>query len=107
MAAVGPRQVERRRAARAGPEQGPWKAEAVLRPGVPVLIIDLAPHGVRVSSPARLRPGRRAEIQLMTQDTEERCLVSGQIARCRVTRLMPLSFEGVIEFEAEPRSRNG
>lgn len=86
---------------RVGPEQGPWKADAVLRPGVPVRIIDLAPHGVRVSSPARLRPGRRAEIQLMAQDSEERCLVAGHIGRCRVTQLSPLCFEGVIEFERE------
>lgn len=89
------------------PEQGPWQAEAVLRPGVPVRIIDLAPHGVRVSSPARLRPGRRAEIQFLARDTDERCLVPGRIGRCRVTQLSPLCFEGVIEFEGDSRLDNG
>lgn len=102
MATLGDQERERRRAVRVRPEQGPWRAEAVLRPGVPVRIIDLAPLGVRVASPARLRPGRRAEIQLMAHATEERCLVAGHIGRCRVTQLSPLCFEGVIEFETEP-----
>jgi len=88
---------------RHGPEHGPWKAEAVLRPGVLVTVIDVAPHGVRVASPARLRPGRRAEIQFTAHDTDERCLVAGQVGRCRVTHLAPLCFEGVIEFEAVPQ----
>jgi len=39
--------------------------------------------------------------------TEERCLVSGHIGRCRVIQLSPLCFEGVIEFETEPRMREG
>lgn len=107
MATLGNQERERRRAVRVRPDQGPWRAEAVLRPGVPVRIIDLAPHGVRVASPARLRPGRRAEIQLVAHATEERCLVSGHIGRCRVIQLSPLCFEGVIEFETEPRMREG
>ncbi len=100
MAAVGRPHAERRRALRVRPEQGPWKAEALLRPGVLVTIIDVAAHGVRVASPARLRPGRRAEIQFTAHDTDERCLVAGQVGRCRVMHLAPLCFEGVIEFDA-------
>lgn len=107
MAAVGGRLVERRRAIRLRPEQGPWKAEALLRPGVPITVIDLAPHGVRVHSPARLRPGRRAEIQFSARDSDDRCLVAGQVGRCCVTRLSPLCFEGVIEFETTPSGLGG
>jgi hypothetical protein len=107
MAAIAGPHIDRRRAQRLRPEHGPWKAEALLRPGVPVTVIDVAPHGVRVASPARLRPGRRAEIQFIAHDTEERCLVVGHVGRCRVTQLAPLCFEGVIEFEAAQARLNG
>jgi hypothetical protein len=107
MATVGALPTERRRARRIRPEHGPWKAEAVLRPGVPVKIIDLAPHGVRVASHARLRPGRRAEIQFTAHDSDERCLVAGHVGRCQVTQLAPLCFEGVIEFEIAPVGLSG
>jgi hypothetical protein len=100
VAAIDAARIDRRRAARRRPEHGPWKAEALLRPGVPVTVIDVAPHGVRVASPARLRPGRRAEIQFTAHDTEERYLVAGQVGRCWVSQLAPLCFEGVIEFDA-------
>ena len=107
MGALTRRGPERRRGPRIRPEHGPWKAEAVLRPGVLVTILDIAPHGVRVSSPARLRPGRRAEIQFTSQASEERSLVIGQVGRCRVTDLAPLCFEGVIEFDVSPQELRG
>jgi hypothetical protein len=107
MAAMSRRNLDRRRGARISPEHGPWKAQAVLRPGVLVTVIDIAPHGVRVSSPARLRPGRRAEIQFVGHESDHRSLVVGQVGRCRVTQLTPLCFEGVIEFDATPPDLSG
>ena len=107
MAALSSGRAERRRGIRMRPEHGPWKAEAVLRPGVLVTVIDLAPHGVRVASPTRLRPGRPAEIQFTAHDSDQRSLIVGRVGRCRVTRLAPLCFEGVIEFDGAPGELNG
>lgn len=90
---------ERRRAARVSPDASPWKAEAVLRPGLQVRLINVGPLGALVESPARLRPGRRAELQLLAAASDLRHTVSGRIERCQVIRLSPLCFRGAIEFD--------
>lgn len=87
---------ERRAAARQRPEAGGWHAAAVLRPGLPVQILDLATGGARVASTRRMKPGARAELHL---GGVRHLVVHGRIDRCQVTRLSPLLFEGVVIFD--------
>jgi hypothetical protein len=93
------RSDDRRRARRGGPGGAGWKAEAVLRPGLLVRVINIGPYGALVESQARLRPGRLAELQLIAADADVRQLVPGRIERCEVVRLEPLLFQGAIAFE--------
>lgn len=100
MAALGEAATERRRGPRVPPDESPWRAEAVLRPGLLVRVINIGPRGVLVESPARLRPGRRAELQLAALDSDGRRVFTGRVERCQVVRLEPLCFHGAIAFEA-------
>jgi hypothetical protein len=92
--------VDRRRAVRAPPAHAGWHQEAVVRPGLPVRIVNIGPYGALVECQARLRPGRVAELQLMTQAAERRQVVRGRVERCHVVALEPLSFHGAIAFDA-------
>lgn len=94
------RSPDRRRGIRATPGHWGWRDEAILRPGVAVRVVDLSEHGVRIDAPARLRPGRPAELQLAHDTTDERRLLRGRVGRCQVTALHPLRYEGTIEFDA-------
>ena len=87
---------DRRAAGRVSPEERGWRSAAVLRPGLDVQILDLSAGGARISTRARLKPGAPAELHL-TADT--RRAVLGRIGRCRVARLMPLRYEGVVVFD--------
>lgn len=100
MAAVVDAAVERRRGPRVPSDQSPWRSDAVLRPGLVVRVINIGPRGVLVESAARLRPGRRAELQLLALDSDGRRIVAGRIERCQVVGLEPLCFQGAIAFEA-------
>jgi len=95
---------ERRRAGRTGPDTAGWRCEAVLRPGVLVRVVDICPFGVLVECPTRLRPGRAAELQLVSADSDRKHTISGRIERCHVVRLQPLGFRGAIAFDAALRS---
>ena len=92
---VGERRRHRRRTA----EEGGWKADALLRPGLLVRILNITPNGVLLESPARLRPGRRAELQLTTADGEPQPMASGRITRCAVVAVSPMVFRGAIAFD--------
>ena len=95
---------ERRRAGRTGPDTAGWRSEAVLRPGVPVRVVDICAFGVLVECPTRLRPGRVADLQLVSADTDRKHTISGRIERCHVIRLQPLGFRGAIAFDGALRS---
>ncbi len=97
MAAVGATSVERRSAPRVAPAQTPWLATAVLRPGMPVVLVNISRRGALVESTARLRPGAHTELQLAGVDA--RRSVRGRVERCQVTRLEPLCYRGVIVFD--------
>lgn len=101
MAAVVVATAERRKGTRVQPDQSPWKADAVLRPGLLVRLVNIGPHGALVESTVRLRPGRRAELQLSAWAVDGRHTVTGRVERCRVVRLDPLRFQGAIAFDAE------
>lgn len=107
MAAVATASTERRLGTRVGPDASPWRAEAVLRPGLLVRLVNIGPRGALVESPGRLRPGRRAELQLCSRDSDSRQLICGRVERCHVVGLGPLSFHGAIAFDAAPGSTSG
>jgi hypothetical protein len=98
VAAVSAARDERRRARRGSPDGWGWRADAVLRPGLLVHIVNIGPCGALIECRARLRPGRRAELQLVT-DREQKLVVPGRIERCEVVALTPLAFRGAIAFD--------
>lgn len=98
MAAVSAH-TERRRARRAGPTHAGWHPDAVLRPGLLVRLVNIGPYGALVECQARLRPGRVAELQLMTTAADRKQIVRGRVERCQVVALCPLSFRGAIAFD--------
>ncbi len=82
-----------------GAEEAGWQADAVLRPGLLVHIVNISATGVLLESPARLRPGRRAELQLAARDGDARSLCCGRITRCAVAGISPMVFRGAVDFE--------
>ena len=99
MAAVAAALAERRKARRVSAEEAGWQEEAVLRPGLLVRIVNLSAMGVLLESPARLRPGRRVEVQLTSSAGDARPLCDGRITRCAVTGISPMVFRGAVLFE--------
>jgi hypothetical protein len=99
MAALVTAIAERRQATRVVADAAGWKVDAVLRPGVLVRILNISPHGVLLESTARLRPGRRAEMQLTAAEGEQRPHCIGRITRCLVVGVSPLVFQCAIAFD--------
>ena len=99
MAAIVAALAERRQVRRVRAEEAGWQEEAVLRPGLLVRIVNISGSGVLLESPARLRPGRRAELQLTSSAGDVRPLCVGRITRCAVTGISPMVFRGAVHFE--------
>lgn len=97
MAAVACAALERRRTHRLAPEVTQWRPEAVLRPGQPVVLVNISVHGALVESAARLRPGAHTELQLVGRGA--RCRMRGRLDRCHIATLEPLAYRGAIVFE--------
>ena len=89
--------LERRAARRVAPGATRWSAHALLRPGVPVVLVNISTHGALVESSVRLRPGAHTELQM--SEAAARRLVGGRVDRCHVTRLDPLCYRGAIVFD--------
>ena len=87
---------ERRQALRRAPEDTPWSADALLRPGQEVRLVNVSSGGALIESLARIKPGARAELQL---SGTTRRLVRGRIDRCRVVAIGPVRYEAAIVFE--------
>lgn len=85
---------EDRRCSGAGPR---WKREAVLRPGQPVIVVNISNHAALVESGARLRPGSQTEIQFSGSGI--RLSMRGRLDRCMVAALNPIRFRGLLVFE--------
>jgi hypothetical protein len=98
VAAVLTADVERRREPRAAPDTLGWDAEAVLRPGRPVRVVDLSPGGALVESATALRPATTTELQLSAEGG--RAAVRAQVARCWVAGLAPLRYRARLVFDA-------
>ena len=99
MAPVTPVAIERRRHRRRPAEESGWKADAILRPGLLVHVLDISRDGAMLESPARLRPGRRADLQLTTLEGDSLPIIPGRITRCVVVRVSPIVFRGAIVFD--------
>lgn len=83
-----------RRLAGGGPRFG---AGAVLRPGQEVVLVNISSHAALIESGTRLRPGAHTELQL--SGGAMRACVRGRIERCKVVRLEPLRYHGVVVFD--------
>lgn len=97
MATVATTVIERRGEIRRAAVIDGAPAHAVLRPGVPVILINITSRAALLESECRLRPGARTEMQLGTG--RARISVRGQVARCYVSALAPLTYRGVLMFE--------
>ncbi len=97
MAPVAAVLSERRRDRRCALSDTRWEARAVLRPGVPVTLLDICPRAALVESEVRLRPGALTEMQLTGGGA--RVTVRGRLDRCYVAALTPLRYRGVLMFE--------
>jgi hypothetical protein len=97
MATVAVALAERRherRVAGGGPH---FSANAVLRPGKPVTLLNISGRSALVQSIARLRPGAHTELQL--SGAGARAAVKGRIERCYVAHLDPVRYHGVVVFD--------
>ena len=97
MAPITASMTERRSERRYATAATQWQADAILRPGIPVVVLNISKHGVLFESSIRLRPGVRTEIQLVTD--ERRTSVRGHLVRCQVFGLGPLRYRGVLVFD--------
>lgn len=73
------------------------RPDAVLRPGQPVVLLNINSRAALVESDARLRPGAVTELQLALR--AGRASVRGRLDRCHVSALDPLRYRGLLVFE--------
>ena len=67
----------------------------LLRPGQAVMVAALSANSVTVTSPRRMKPGARTDLQLI----EQRRILRGEIDRCRVIGLEPICYEAIFSFD--------
>lgn len=114
MAALTDRWRDRRAEQRVAGERMRWRANAVLRPGQPVVLLNINSRAALVESYARLRPGAHTELQLLpggpsAQSSQQadsaslraggRTTIRGHLDRCHVAALEPLRYRGVLIFD--------
>jgi hypothetical protein len=97
MAALTDRWSDRRAEQRVAAEGLRWRRNAVLRPGQPVVLLNINSRAALVESDARLRPGAHTELQLLGGN--DRTTVRGHLDRCHVAGLEPLRYRGVLIFD--------
>jgi hypothetical protein len=74
---------------------------ATLRPGCPVLILDLSQTGAQVETDRPLRPGTRVHVRLVAEDWS--LVAAAVVLRCAVWALNPqegVTYRGALRFEA-------
>lgn len=114
MAALTERWRDRRTEQRIAAEELRWRTQGVLRPGQPVVLLNINSRAALVESDARLRPGAHTELQLLggpsTQSSPhadsaslraggDRTTIRGHLDRCHVAALEPLRYRGVLIFD--------
>jgi hypothetical protein len=94
---------ERRHERRSSGGGARWCAHAVLRPGLPVTLLNISSRAALVESPARLRPGAHTELQLAGASAGlpagGPAKVGGRLDRCYVAALAPIRYRGVVVFD--------
>lgn len=73
------------------------RPDAVLRPGQPVVVLNINSRAALVESHVRLRPGALTELQLASGSG--RTSIRGTLDRCHVCALEPLRYRGLLVFE--------
>ena len=114
MAALIDRSRDRRAEHRVAADHLRWRANAVLRPGQPVVLVNINSRAALVESDARLRPGAHTELQLLDGPSiqssppadsaslkagGDRTIIRGHLDRCHVAALEPLRYRGVLIFD--------
>ncbi len=89
---------DRRRDRRRSAASLGFAAEAVLRPGVPVDVLELSARGALVEGAAAVRPGLRTELGLDPGDGQ-RHAVAARVLRCWVCALDPIRYRCAVGFE--------
>ena len=74
-----------------------WREDAVLRPGQPVVVLNITSRAALVESDARLRPGAHTELQLVSGG--QRTSIGGRLDRCHVAALEPLRYRALLIFD--------
>jgi PilZ domain len=91
--------AERRAAPRRAAAAFGLEHHARLRPGTPVVVVNLSSSGALVESRLPCRPGARTELHLDSPDGRRRC-ATGAVLRCWVASIAPLRFRSAVRFEA-------
>ena len=89
--------IERRRERRTAGAGPHWQAQAILRPGQPVTLLNISSRAALVESAARLRPGAHTEMRLAGADVP--ASIGGRLDRCYVAALEPIRYRGVLVFD--------
>ncbi len=97
MAPVAVDLIERRAECRRAGGAGRWQTGALIRPGLPVTLINICSRAALVESSARLRPGAHTEMQLA--GAGGRASVKCRLDRCYVAALEPIRYRAVLIFE--------
>ena len=98
MAALTREPLDRRRERRHDGSGRHWQADAVIRPGQAVRVLNISTRAALVESDSRLRPGAHTELQLRAPGCD-RVSVRARLDRCHVATLEPLRYRGVLVFD--------
>lgn len=98
--------MERRRAARRAIEEGEPLAQARLRTGAQLTVLNVSPWGALMETSERLLPGRHLDVHVITP--AGRVLVRGRVARAFVCRLRgdAIHYRAALAFEQSIDARN-
>jgi len=75
-------------------------AQATLRPGCSVRVVDLSPGGALVEGERPLRPGARVHMQIVSN--AQTFTATARVLRCAVWKLHPrdgVTYRGALQFE--------
>lgn len=94
---MDPQVIDRRHDARFAP---PARADATLRPGTPVVLVDVSAGGALIEAARPLRPG--AWVHLLVNTDGHRVAIVAQVLRSMVWSLDPVdgvTYRGGLHFE--------
>jgi hypothetical protein len=92
--------IAERRLERRVPASVYRQADATLRPGCPVRLVDISQSGAQIESERPLRPGARVHVRVVTHEWS--MAVAAVVLRCVVWTLDPergVRYRGALLFE--------